>query len=176
MKRLIFFLPLVVLAGLALLFAGYALKHDPTVQPAALVGKPTPDLTLPPLAGGGPPVNLRAALQGKPAFINMFASWCAPCVQENPALLAMEAQGAHIIGIAYEDEPHASKLFLTKLGDPFALVLTDRDGRAGIDFGISGIPETFLVGKDGVIIAKHVGPLTPAVADELMEKAEIAAR
>ena len=175
MKRLIFFLPLVVLAGLALLFAGYALKNDPTVKPAALVGKPTPDLTLPPLAGGEP-VKLREALQGKPAFINTFASWCAPCVQENPALLAMEAQGARIIGIAYQDEPHASKLLLTRLGDPFALVLTDRDGRAGIDLGISGVPETFLVGKDGVIIAKHIGPLTPDAADDLMEKAEAAAR
>ena len=175
MKRLIVFLPLVVLAALALLFAGYALKHDPTVKPAALVGKPVPDVTLPRLDGAGS-AKLRTALQGKPTFVNLFASWCAPCVEENPALLAMKAQGANIIGIAYEDEPNASKLFLTKLGDPFATVLTDRDGRAGIEFGISGVPETFLVGKDGVIIAKHIGPMTPAVADELMEKAEAASR
>ena len=175
MKRWIVFLPLVVLAGLALLFAGYALKHDPTVKPAAMVGKPAPDITLPQLADG-PPLKLREALQGKPAFVNLFASWCAPCIVENPALMAMEAQGARIIGIAYEDEPHASKLFLTKHGNPFAEVLTDRDGRAGIEFGISGVPETFLVGKDGVIIAKHIGPLTPDVADDMMEKAEAAAR
>jgi len=174
-KRLVVLLPLLVLAALAVLFAGYALKHDPTVKPAALVGKPTPDLTLPPLAGGDP-VKLRAALQGKPGFINTFASWCAPCVEENPALLAMQAQGAHIVGIAYKDEPRASQSFLNRLGDPFATVLTDRDGRAGIELGISGVPETFLVNAKGVIVAKHVGPLTPDVADKLMEQAEIGAR
>lgn len=173
MKRWIAFLPLIVLAVLAAVFAGYALKHDPTFKPMALVGKPTPDLTLPLLAGGAP-VKLREAVQGQPTFINTFASWCAPCVEENPALLAMEAQGARIVGIAYKDDPTASQVFLNKLGDPFAQILTDRDGRAGIELGISGVPETFLVGKDGTIIAKHIGPITPAVADELLAKAAAA--
>ena len=170
MKRWIVFLPLLVLAALAALFAGYALHHDPQVKPAALVGKPTPDLTLPTLDTGAP-VKLRGAAKG-PSFINVFASWCAPCVQENPALLALKAQGARIVGVAYKDELPASRAFLAKLGDPFSTVLVDRDGRAGIELGISGVPETFLVGADGVILAKHIGPITPDVADSLMERAQ----
>ena len=170
MKRWIVFLPLLVLAALAALFAGYALHHDPQVKPAALVGKPTPDLTLPTL-DTGVAVKLRGAVQG-PHFINVFASWCAPCVQENPALLALKAQGARIVGVAYKDELPASRAFLAKLGDPFSAVLVDRDGRAGIELGISGVPETFLVGADGVILAKHIGPITPDVADSLMERAQ----
>jgi cytochrome c biogenesis protein CcmG/thiol:disulfide interchange protein DsbE len=170
MKRWIVFLPLLVVAALSVLFAGYALHHDPTVKPAALVGKPTPDLTLPTL-DTGMPVKLRSAAQG-PSFINVFASWCAPCVQENPALLALKAQGARIVGLAYKDELPASRAFLAKLGDPFTTVLVDRDGRAGIELGISGVPETFLVAADGTILAKHIGPITPDVADSLMERAQ----
>ena len=171
MKRWIVFLPLLVLVALAALFAGYALHHDPQVKPAALVGKPTPDLILPTLDTGAQ-VKLRAAAQGKPHFINVFASWCAPCVQENPALLALKAQGADIVGVAYKDELPASRAFLTKLGDPFTTVLVDKDGRAGIELGISGVPETFLVGADGTILAKQIGPITPDVADSLMERAQ----
>ena len=153
MKRWIVFLPLIVLAALAALFAGYALHHDPQVKPAALVGKPTPDLTLPTLDTGAP-VKLRGAAKG-PSFINVFASWCAPCVQENPALLALKAQGARIVGVAYKDELPASRAFLAKLGDPFSTVLVDRDGRAGIEFGVSGVPETYLISQQGKVLAKY---------------------
>ncbi len=169
MKRWIAFLPLVVLALLAVLFAGYGLRHDPKVLPAALVGKPLPELNLPLLAGG-PPQAVKAQLQG-PTFVNVFASWCVPCAIEAPALAAMEAQGARIVGVAYKDEPEASRAFLRRYGDPFAAVMVDRDGRAGIDLGVSGVPETFLVAPGGRIIAKHSGPLTPADAEAMMQKA-----
>lgn len=170
MKRWVAVLPLVVLALLAVLFAGYGLRHDPKVNPAALVGKPMPDLSLPPLAGG-PPERVKAQLRG-PTFVNVFASWCVPCAVEAPALNAMKGQGARIVGVAYKDEPSASSAFLRRYGDPFAAVLVDRDGRAGIELGVSGVPETFLVGEDGTIIAKHSGPLLPEDAEAMMEKAQ----
>ncbi|HTI68127.1 MAG TPA: DsbE family thiol:disulfide interchange protein [Caulobacteraceae bacterium] len=170
MMRWVALLPLAVLGLLAALFAGYGLRHDPKVMPAALVGKPLPDLVLPPLSGGAPE-RVRAKLSG-PTFVNVFASWCVPCAVEAPALAAMKDQGARIVGVAYKDEPAASNAFLRRYGDPFATVLVDRDGRAGIELGVSGVPETFLVGADGVILAKHSGPLLPADAEALLEKAQ----
>lgn len=174
MKRWIAWTPLAVLLLLAVLFAGYALKHDPKFVPAALVGKPLPRLVLQPL-DGGPQRPLQVTLQG-PTFINVFASWCVPCIQEAPTLLAMEAQGARIVGIAYKDEPAASQAFLERYGDPFVERLTDRDGRAGVELGVSGVPETFLVGADGMVIAKHSGPMTAADAEAMLEKAKASIR
>lgn len=169
MKRWLAFVPLIVLIALAGLFAGYALKRDPRVQPHALVGKPAPALSLPELASGtNTPV--RTAADG-PVLVNFFASWCAPCEVEQPQLMALKAQGVKIVGIAYKDAPANTQAFLTRLGDPFARRLVDRDGRAGLEFGVTGVPETYLVGSDGVIIAKHTGPLTPDAAEDLLKKA-----
>jgi len=172
MKRWIAALPLAALAALAVLFATFGLHHDPHFSPDALVGKPPPDLVLPSLAGG-PAMRLRQ--QVRPGvLINFFASWCAPCQEEHPALMALKAQGATIVGVAYKDDPGRSAAMLQRLGDPFSTVLVDRDGRAGIDFGVSGVPETFLVGPDGRILAKHTGPLTADDAEQLLEKAAAA--
>ena len=90
---------------------------------------------------------------------------------EHPALLALKSQGVRIVGIAYKDAPQNTQAFLGRLGDPFGQVLVDRDGRAGVEFGISGVPETFLVGADGTILAKHAGPLTPEAAERLLDRA-----
>lgn len=168
MKRLVAFLPLIVLAVLAILFAGYSLNRDPNVQPKALVGQPVPELTLPALATGRPePV----ARPGKPYLVNFFASWCAPCEVEHPVLVAMKREGVPIVGMAYKDAPENAQAFLVRLGDPFQTHLVDRDGRAGLEFGVTGVPETYLVGSDGVIIAKHAGPLTPEAATALWAQA-----
>jgi cytochrome c biogenesis protein CcmG/thiol:disulfide interchange protein DsbE len=166
--------PLAVLALLAVLFAGYALKHNPFFVPAVMVGKPVPDIAIARLDGAAE-VPIRSTLRG-PTFVNFFASWCAPCVQEAPTLLAMEGQGARIVGVAFQDEPAASKGFLERYGDPFALVLSDRGARAGVEFGVSGVPETFLVGADGTILAKHSGPMTMADAEAMLLKAQAAIR
>ncbi len=174
MKRWVAFAPLAVLALLAVLFAGYALKHDPKFIPAALVGKPLPDVALAGL-DGGTPVPLRAALQG-PTFVNVFGSWCAPCAEESPTLLAMQAGGARIVGVAYKDKPAASRAFLQRYGNPFAAILNDPDGRAGVELGVSGVPETFLVAPDGMVLAKHSGPLTMADAQAMLVKAQAAIR
>jgi cytochrome c biogenesis protein CcmG/thiol:disulfide interchange protein DsbE len=167
-KRWIGFAPLIVLIGLAVLFAGYALKHDPRVQPDALVGKPVPAVVLPDLDTGAM-VAVRETPSG-PRLINFYASWCAPCRVEASQLMALKAQGVTVVGIAYKDEPARTQAFLAELGDPFAVKLVDRNGRTGIEFGVTGVPETFLVGADGVILAKHSGPLTDADVQVMLSK------
>jgi cytochrome c biogenesis protein CcmG, thiol:disulfide interchange protein DsbE len=165
-SRWLALIPLLVLGALGLLFAVYALGRDPAVKPDAMVGKPIPAVALAPLAGGAPqPVS---ADRG-PHLINLFASWCAPCAIEHPQLMRLKESGVRIIGVAYKDEPEDSRAFLRRLGDPFTMILADPDGRAGVEFGVSGVPETFAV-VDGVIVAKHSGPLTPEAADRLASR------
>lgn len=163
MSRWLALLPLVALVALALLFGIYALNRNPEFQPKALVGKPVPDLVLPGLDDGRE-TAIRQVATGGPVLVNFFASWCAPCEIEHPVLMDLEKRGVRIVGVAYKDAPANSQAFLTRLGDPFAVRLVDRDGRAGIEFGVTGVPETFLVGSDGTILAKHTGPLTGAEA------------
>ncbi|MDP3866940.1 DsbE family thiol:disulfide interchange protein [Phenylobacterium sp.] len=168
MSRWLAAMPLIALVALALLFGLFALKHDPRVEPQALVGKPIPDLVLPTLDDGRP-VRLRQAAKG-PLLVNIFASWCAPCEIEHPVLVEMKAQGVPVVGIAYKDAPDNTKAFLNRLGDPYVARLVDRDGRGGIELGVTGVPETYLVGADGMILAKHTGPLTAQVAKDLWAK------
>jgi cytochrome c biogenesis protein CcmG/thiol:disulfide interchange protein DsbE len=137
----------------------------------ALVGKPLPARALQPLAGGAP-VSLRAEVRG-PTIVNTFSSTCVPCIEESPALMALKAEGARIVGVAYKDDPDATRAFLDRVGDPFAEVLVDRDGRAGVDLGVSGVPETFLVGANGVVLAKYVGALSAKDAETLLEQAHV---
>lgn len=169
MKRWVAVLPLAVLALLGVLFATFGLHHDPHVTPAALVGKPLPARTVPPLAGGAP-MGLRDAVKG-PTLVNVFASWCAPCIEEAPALMALKAEGVRIVGVDYKDDPGRAQAFLDRNGDPFALVLADRDGGAGLDLGVSGVPETFAVSPSGQVVAKHAGALSPQDADALLRAA-----
>lgn len=167
MKRALAFAPLVAVALLAVLFLGWSLKRDPNVKPDALVGKPLPAVAVSPLQGGAAePLN--AAVRG-PALVNVFASWCVPCEVEMPELQRLKAEGVAITGLAYKDErtPGATQGFLDRLGNPFTRVLKDPDGRAGIELGISGVPETYVVDARGVILAKHAGPLLKDDADRL---------
>jgi cytochrome c biogenesis protein CcmG, thiol:disulfide interchange protein DsbE len=170
MKRWLAFAPLAVLAALGLLFGIFALHHDPRVTPEALKGKPAPDVTLPKLADSTNE-RLKAEVKG-PTLVNFFASWCVPCVTEQSALLALKAEGVRIVGVAYKDKPAATRAFLDRLGDPFAVVLTDTSGDAGVEFGVSGVPETYLIDDTGMILDKHTGPLSPQDAEAMLEKAK----
>ena len=180
MRRWIVWLPLGVLGALAALFVGFGLRHDPHVNPAALVGRRLPAISLPAL-DGEPAQPLGAVLSGQagagaPVLLNVFASWCAPCAEEAPLMAALQRRGMRMVGVAYKDEPsdeHPSadtRGFLAKYGDPFTRVLVDADGRAGIELGVSGVPETFLVGADGRVLAKHSGPLTAPDARDFLRR------
>ncbi len=170
MNRWLAIAPLAALLALGLLFGLFSLKRDPQVKPDALVGKQLPDLVLPTLDTGRP-VHLLEAAAPAPVLVNIFASWCAPCEIEHPVLVDLKRQGVRIVGVAYKDAPENTKAFIGRLGDPYAERLVDRDGRAGIELGVTGVPETYLVGAGGKVLAKHTGPLTPEVAKDLLAKA-----
>jgi len=173
MKRWLAIVPLIVLVALAVLFVGWSLRRDPVYQPDAMVGQAVPALTLPVLTNGtaGPgQADLVTAAAGQPTVVNVFASWCAPCRIEHPQLMALREQGVRVIGVAYKDDPAATAAFLEELGDPFAVVLVDADGRLGLELGASGVPETFAVDPWGTITAKHSGPIVDqADLDRLTE-------
>lgn len=162
MKRWLAVLPLVALAALTVMFGVWSLRQDPEYRPDALVGQPMPDRALPVLEGAVPGEQTRSLAtlaDGEPVIINLFASWCAPCRLEHPRLMQLKAEGHRIVGIAYKDDPAKTAAFLEELGNPFDVVLIDAEGRAGLDLGASGVPETFAVGADGRIRAKVSGPL-----------------
>lgn len=169
MSRWLATLPLIALVALGGLFYFYALKRDPQVQPRALVGQPAPDVTLSSLIEGQP-VRLRDEAAKGPVMVNFFASWCAPCEIEHPILMGLRGQGVRIVGVAYKDAPGNAQTLLNRLGNPYAVSVADRDGRAGIEFGVTGVPETYVVGADGTVLAKHTGPLTEADAADLARR------
>jgi cytochrome c biogenesis protein CcmG/thiol:disulfide interchange protein DsbE len=159
--------PLVIFATIAIIF-GIALQSgDPSKLPSALIGKPAPTVNLPPVPeladdrGRPVPGFSTANLGGGPAVINFWASWCVPCVQEHPFLVEIgRRSGVPIHGINYKDQAVAARRFLGRYGNPFAMVGQDVDGRAAIEWGVYGMPETFVVDGKGTIVYKHVGPIT----------------
>ena len=174
MKRWLVFLPLAFLLGAIVLFGFYALGRSTRVEPNELVGKPLPKLAAP-LLEGGPPVELASQVQG-PAMVNLFASWCAPCIVG--AAVAGRPEGAGRSHYRHRPEGRTGRRrpIPRRCGDPFAVVLDDRASVATIEFGATGIPETFVVDSKGIIVGKHTGPLeTKEHVDALMavlEKAE----
>jgi len=161
-------LPFLVFAGLAGLF-WYALQTgDPSRLPSALIGKPVREFTLPPLNGlkaadGSDMQSFDAAdlAQGKPTLVNVFASWCVPCLEEHPLLMALAKRGdLRLYGINYKDDPASARRFLGRYGNPYTRAGADASGRTAIDFGVYGVPETFVISPDGKIAFRHVGPLT----------------
>ncbi|HEV8389718.1 MAG TPA: DsbE family thiol:disulfide interchange protein [Dongiaceae bacterium] len=162
MRRLVFLLPVLIVALLVAAFwRGLDPNRDPSALPSALVGKAAPAVDLPGLADGAPRLQL-AAFKGKLVAINFFASWCVPCRAEHPYLKQVGAElGVPVIGIAWKDKTEASRAFLAELGDPYAATGADENGRTGIDFGITGVPETFLVDGAGIVRYRLAGPVTP---------------
>jgi cytochrome c biogenesis protein CcmG/thiol:disulfide interchange protein DsbE len=158
-RRLLSILPAAGFAGLAVALA-WGLRRDPTELPSSLIGKPVPVFSLPPIQGrrfGLSSANLR----GEVSLVNVFASWCIACRAEHPLLMGLASDKAvPIHGINYKDAPADAMRWLDTLGDPYTRIGADRDGRVSIDWGVYGVPETYVVGADGRIAHKHVGPLT----------------
>jgi len=159
MRRLLFIVPAAVFALLAALL-GFGLTNDPSEVPTALTGLALPVFDLPPLDSATQGLATGDVEPGKVTVINVFASWCVPCRAEHPMLLRIaDLDGVALYGIDYKDKPEDARAFLDELGDPFARIGADRDGRVGIDLGVYGVPETFFVGPDGKIRYKHIGPI-----------------
>ena len=173
-RRLAFLIPLagfLVLAGFAsiALLATLRGERDMTQLPSAMVGKPAPAVALPDLREAGNTVSA-INFKGRPFLVNIFASWCAPCRAEAPAL-ALLSEEIEIFGIAYKAKSEDTRAFLATYGDPFADIGIDRDGDAGMRWGVYGVPETFLVDANGTIILRHAGPIDRRVLDELLRPA-----
>lgn len=166
MRRLIYLLPLVVFAAVGIYFF-FGLQRDPKMIPSALIDKPVPEFTLAALPGRDRGL-VSADLKGSVQLVNVFASWCVPCRVEHPLLMQLAKEGTvPIRAINYKDKPEDALAWLKRHGDPYTAIGVDLDGRVGIDWGVYGVPETFLVDRDGRIRYKHVGPLTP---DDLERK------
>lgn len=163
--RLLLLLPLLVFLILGGYFA-LGLTKDPSKLPSMLIDKPVPTFTLPGLAEGDPGLT-STELTGKVRLVNVFASWCAPCRVEHPLLMRLaKEEGIILHGINYKDKPEAAKAFLDQMGNPFTSIGSDRDGRVAIDFGVYGVPETYVIDKAGRVRYRHVGPLMPFDLDE----------
>lgn len=155
-------LPLALFMALAGVFALMLLSgRDASVVPSALIGAEAPATSLPPLEEFGLPGIESAEFEGEVTLVNVWASWCVPCRQEHPYLMALAESGeVTIAGINYKDRPENARRFLGELGNPFHRVGVDRSGRTAIDWGVYGVPETFVVGRDGRIVYKHIGPFS----------------
>jgi cytochrome c biogenesis protein CcmG/thiol:disulfide interchange protein DsbE len=168
-------LPLFGFLAIAALFLFRLYGGDPSRIPSALIGRPAPQTTLPALDGlvhnGAPVPGLDPAVfKDKVSVVNVWASWCVPCHDEAPLLTALAKDTRlQIVGINYKDSPDNARRFLGRYGNPFAAVGVDSNGRASIEWGVYGVPETFVVGRDGTIRYKLVGPVTPANLDSVLK-------
>jgi cytochrome c biogenesis protein CcmG/thiol:disulfide interchange protein DsbE len=168
MKSLRFLIPLALFVALAwFLYAGLSL--NPREVPSPLIGKPAPAFALPRLDDPTQTVK-REDLLGKVWVMNVWASWCAPCREEHPLVVAFAKQRkVPVIGLNYKDRPGDARNWLERLGNPYAATLIDFDGKVGIDFGVYGVPETFVIDAQGLVRFKHVGALTPQVISQKLE-------
>jgi cytochrome c biogenesis protein CcmG/thiol:disulfide interchange protein DsbE len=171
-KRIaLFALPLVALIGLLGVFA-VRLNHDPGYLPSVLINKPAPDFALPPVPGLSVPGFDTDSLKGHVSLVNVFASWCVPCHDEHPELMVLKSQlNVPIYGINQKDQPDNAKSFLAENGNPYTAVGADTNGRASIDWGVYGVPETFVVNAKGIITYKVVGPIDDATIANVLKPA-----
>ncbi len=165
--RLWVLLPLLVFFGLVV-FLAVGLTRDPRFVPSPLIGNPVPVFDLPPVKGRSLGLASRD-FKGEVVLLNVFASWCVACRDEHPLLLSLSRQAiVPVFGLNYKDKPEDAAAWLDKMGDPYLRTGADLDGRVGIDWGVYGVPETFVVDREGRIAYKHIGPLTTAVIQETL--------
>jgi cytochrome c biogenesis protein CcmG/thiol:disulfide interchange protein DsbE len=172
-RRLLLFAPLGLAAAGGVGF--YAMlqglqrgTYDPRGVPSALIGQRPPSFALPPLEGSGMPGLGDADLRGlgQPVLVNFWASWCVPCIVEHPQLMRLARQGTPVFGVNYKDRAADAQAFLTRHGNPFQKMGRDEPGRVAIDWGLYGVPETYLLDRDGVIRWRWAGPITPEVLEQ----------
>jgi cytochrome c biogenesis protein CcmG/thiol:disulfide interchange protein DsbE len=174
-RRMIVLIPLLGFLGLAALFMIRLSAGDPSQIPSALIGRPAPATSLPPVAGlardGTPVPGLDpAAFEGTVSVLNVWASWCVPCHDEAPLLVKLaQDKRIRVVGINYKDQAENARRFLGRYGDPYAANGADENGRAAIEWGVYGVPETFVVGRDAHIAYKLVGPITPDNIDAVLK-------
>ena len=174
-RRMIVLIPLLGFLALAALFMIRLSAGDPSQIPSALIGRPAPATSLPPVAGlardGTPVPGLDpAAFQGTVSVLNVWASWCVPCHDEAPLLVQLaQDKRIRVVGINYKDQPDNARRFLGRYGDPYAANGADENGRAAIEWGVYGVPETFVVGRDAHIAYKLIGPITPENLDAVLK-------
>lgn len=180
MTRALAALPILI----ALIVGGFFLwglnpDRDPNAIPSVLISQPVPEFDLAPVDGVGVPSLSRVNLKDNPApvVVNVFASWCVPCRAEHAVLARMvEQSGVRLMGINYKDKPEDARAWLEELGNSYERIGSDLDGRAGIEWGISGVPETFIVSGDGTVLYRYVGPVVGAEAEEKFATALAQAR
>jgi cytochrome c biogenesis protein CcmG/thiol:disulfide interchange protein DsbE len=175
LRRVAVLVPLAVFLGLMVLFLFRLYAGDPSHIPSALIGRPAPQTALPGLAGlqrdGVPVPGLDpSAFKGAVTVVNVWASWCVPCHDEAPLLMQLAQDSRlRLVGINYKDDPDNARRFLGRYGNPFAAAGADESGRAGIEWGVYGVPETFVIGRDARIAYKLVGPITPDNFDSVLK-------
>jgi cytochrome c biogenesis protein CcmG/thiol:disulfide interchange protein DsbE len=159
-SRLAGYVPLLVFVAMAMVL-GIGLTLNPRDIPSPLIGKPVPEFRLPPVKGRT--LGLSSTdLRGQVSLVNVFASWCVACREEHPVLMRLKEEGTvPIHGINYKDKPDDAQAWLTELGDPYTRTGADISGRVAIDWGVYGVPETYVIGRDGRIAHKHIGPISP---------------
>jgi cytochrome c biogenesis protein CcmG/thiol:disulfide interchange protein DsbE len=174
-RRWVVALPLIGFVALAGLFLQRLHGGDPSKIPSALIGRPAPQTALPALEGlvnngTAVPGLDPTAFKGKVSVVNVWASWCVPCHDEAPLLTALaKDKRLQIVGINYKDSPDNARRFLGRYGNPFSMVGVDGNGRGSIEWGVYGVPETFVVGRQGTILYKMVGPVTAANIDSVLK-------
>jgi len=158
-----FLLPFLVFVAVSVFFA-VGLKLDSTVVPSPLIGKQAPDFELPVLGEDGLTLGTDQ-LTGGFWLLNVWASWCVACREEHASLIALAELGVPIAGLNYKDKPDDAKRWLHDWGNPYFVSIVDQDGATAIDWGVYGVPETFLIDAEGIIRYKHIGPITPEIAE-----------
>jgi cytochrome c biogenesis protein CcmG, thiol:disulfide interchange protein DsbE len=166
-RRILYLLPVLIFIGVGIGLA-VGLTRDPSTLPSALIDRPVPAFELPAIEGMPGEGLSSADLEGEVSLLNVFASWCVPCRAEHPLLMGLAERGLVINGIDYKDPAEQAARWLEDLGNPFARIGADRDGRVAIDFGVYGVPETFVIDREGRIRHRHVGPLQARDLEETL--------
>lgn len=166
-RRWVSLMPLLVFAGLVAVLA-VGLTLNPREIPSPLIGKPVPQFELPPVRGRT--LGLAASdLKGEVSIVNVFASWCVACKEEHPVFMQMQRERlVPIHGLNYKDRPEDAQKWLDDMGDPYTRTGADVDGRVAIEWGVYGVPETFVIDREGKITYKHIGPVTPELLEETL--------